>query len=275
MKRNLVTMFSLLSLLISPAPAFAAFSVAQGGTGQTFFTAGSLLYGNGTNPLATTTPGTLGYVLQYNGTFPTWVATSSLGLVTHPAGNDQEIQFNDNGSFGSDSALKWDKASGLLTLSTVIANYGIRIRSSNPEIFFGNGVDFNTTSIGINDQGQTSRRLVIFGAASTTNVEIAAYDGASSAILDTHLLHSAGTPRFAFPDIPVPNGRGTFGLLELDQTWTGNNTFSKGTGTTTMTFGTLGDTLSKVCFNTKNTDGADISFYFVGTSMVVANNSCQ
>ena len=27
--------------------------------------------------------------------------------------------------------------------------------------------------------------------------------------------------------------------------------------------------------NTKNTDGQDISFYFVGTTMVVENNPCQ
>lgn len=62
---------------------------------------------------------------------------------------------------------------------------------------------------------------------------------------------------------------------EIDQTWTGDTTFSKGTGTTTVTFGTLGNAASKACFNTKNTDGEDISFYFVGTTMVVENGLCQ
>jgi hypothetical protein len=37
----------------------------------------------------------------------------------------------------------------------------------------------------------------------------------------------------------------------------------------------MGSSTSHVCFNTKNTDGADISFFFVGTSMVVENNACQ
>jgi|SRR6266545_3512806 hypothetical protein len=274
MKKTLATLFSVLSLMIAPAPAFALFTVPQGGTGWASFSSGALIYGNGAANLATTTAGTLGYVLQYNGTFPTWVSTSSLGLITHPAGNDGEIQFNDGGNFGGDAALKWDKAAGLLTLSTA-ANDGIRINPSNDEIYFGNGVDFSTTYIATNNSGLTSRRLYISGAASTTNVEIGASDGASSALLDTHLLHSAGTPRFAFPDIPVTNGRGTFGILEIDQTWTGNNTFSKGTGTTTVTFGTLGDTSSKVCFNTKNTNGQDVSFFIVGTSIVVQSNVCQ
>ena len=85
-------------------------------------------------------------------------------------------------------------------------------------------------------------------------------------------LNSLSTERtFSFPDIS-----GTFGLLEVDQKWTGTNTFSKGTAaTTTVNFGEMGDATSHVCFNTKNTDGQDISFYFVGTSMVVENNACQ
>jgi hypothetical protein len=45
--------------------------------------------------------------------------------------------------------------------------------------------------------------------------------------------------------------------------------------TTTVSFGTIGASGSKVCHNTKNTDGTDISFYFVGTTMVVENNLCN
>ena len=45
--------------------------------------------------------------------------------------------------------------------------------------------------------------------------------------------------------------------------------------TTTVNFGEVAVTSSKSCFNTKNTAGADISFYFAGTSMVVENNLCK
>lgn len=50
---------------------------------------------------------------------------------------------------------------------------------------------------------------------------------------------------------------------------------SGASATTTVNFGTVSDVTSFACFNTKNTAGADISFYFVGTTMVVENNSCR
>ncbi len=45
--------------------------------------------------------------------------------------------------------------------------------------------------------------------------------------------------------------------------------------TTTVNFGEVGTASSHACFNTKNTVGTDISFYFVGTTMVVENNLCR
>ena len=90
------------------------------------------------------------------------------------------------------------------------------------------------------------------------------------ATLNTSLLASSDKT-FQFPNLS-----GTFGLLEANQTWSGDNAFSKGTSaTTTVMFGEPGDLSSKACFNTKNTDGNDISFYFVGTTMVVEDNVCQ
>ncbi|GEM_PF-5783656 len=75
---------------------------------------------------------------------------------------------------------------------------------------------------------------------------------------------------FIFPDYS-----GTLGLLEANQTWNGINTFSRGTGTTTIVnFGKMGDITSHVCYNTKNTAGEDISFYFVGVKMKVDNHTC-
>jgi hypothetical protein len=76
---------------------------------------------------------------------------------------------------------------------------------------------------------------------------------------------------FKFPDFS-----GTLGVLEADQTWTGANTFDQGSiGTATINFGHMGSSTSHVCFNTKNTDGQDVSFFIVGTSIVVEANVCQ
>lgn len=45
--------------------------------------------------------------------------------------------------------------------------------------------------------------------------------------------------------------------------------------TTTIEFGDRYTSASDVCFNTKNTAGGSISFYFVGTTLVVENNRCN
>jgi len=47
------------------------------------------------------------------------------------------------------------------------------------------------------------------------------------------------------------------------------------TATTTVEWGDTYASGSKVCHNTKNTAGSAISFYFVGTTMVVENNRCR
>jgi hypothetical protein len=60
-------------------------------------------------------------------------------------------------------------------------------------------------------------------------------------------------------------------LLSVVKEPTGNGTVA----TTTVDFGDYATTTSSVCFNTKNTAGTAISFYFVGTSMVVESNRCR
>lgn len=126
-----------------------------------------------------------------------------------------------------------------------------------------------------NDGIQVSGNLTIMG--NKINNTIGPYDinqffvdaGNNAFVIDTNLFTDNRV--FTFPDLS-----GTVGLLEASQTWSGENAFSQGaSATTTINFGKMGDTSSKACFNTKNTDGADISFYFVGTSMVVETTPCQ
>lgn len=45
--------------------------------------------------------------------------------------------------------------------------------------------------------------------------------------------------------------------------------------TTTVSFGEIGASGSKTCFNAKNNTGSNISFYFVGTTLTVENNECK
>jgi hypothetical protein len=264
MKRKFATVLSLFSLLIVPAPAFAAFSVTQGGTGQTFFTAGSLLYGNGTNPIATTTPGTLGYVLQFNGTTPTWVSTSSLGVVTPPGGSDMQIQFNDNGVFGGNSGFTYN---GELNIDG-----NINVGQAGDTIYFLNPFGGPAPYMGVDWPLNILERgtVTLNSLASSSVLLLSATGGNGQARLKLNQLTQERS--YSFPDAD-----GTFGLLEANQTWTGDNTFSKGaSATTTVTFGTLGDTSSKVCFNTKNSAGQDASFYINNDfQLVIASGTCQ
>lgn len=56
--------------------------VAKGGTGWSTVTNGAILYGNGTNALATTTPGTNGFVLALTNGIPAWVASTTLATIS-------------------------------------------------------------------------------------------------------------------------------------------------------------------------------------------------
>jgi hypothetical protein len=72
----------------------------------------------------------------------------------------------------------------------------------------------------------------------------------------------------------TPDIDGTLVVREGDRLWSGNTTFSGGSGTTTVSFGELSNSSSKTCFNTKKIEGEDISFYFIGTNMVVEDHAC-
>ncbi|MFA5810481.1 MAG: hypothetical protein WC935_09170, partial [Thermoleophilia bacterium] len=62
--------------------------VGNGGTGWSAISAGTLLYGNGSGALATTTAGTAGNVLAFLNGVPTWTATTTYGTgLTYSSGN--------------------------------------------------------------------------------------------------------------------------------------------------------------------------------------------
>ncbi|MFA5888832.1 MAG: hypothetical protein WCW47_00400 [Candidatus Paceibacterota bacterium] len=78
------------------------------------------------------------------------------------------------------------------------------------------------------------------------------------------------------------NGSTIFSILDGGNVGIGTTTpqsklhvTSGASATTTINVGELGSATSYACFNTKNTVGTDISFYFVGTTMVVESNTCR
>lgn len=58
-----------------------------------------------------------------------------------------------------------------------------------------------------------------------------------------------------------PNESDTLSLLEANQSWTGSNTFNMGpAATTTVSFGQIGSTTSRVCFNANIQTGMTYPF---------------
>jgi fibronectin-binding autotransporter adhesin len=82
------------NLTTASSPTFAALTltapltVSSGGTGWASVSSGSILYGNGSGSLSTTTAGTAGQVLALLNGIPTWTATTTAGTgLTYTSGS--------------------------------------------------------------------------------------------------------------------------------------------------------------------------------------------
>lgn len=144
--------------------------------------------------------------------------------------------------------------------------YGISITS-------GGGIIFN-------DATNVTQWSYIDSTAANT-LEIG--DPAGSAVLDLSKLTTARM-------MTLPDWSGDFlvgSTTSLYQTAGGNigvgtstpasllTVDSGSAATTTVDFGDQYSSSAHACFNTKNTAGGNVSFYFVGTSMVVEGNLCK
>lgn len=84
---------------------FALTIATGGGTGQTTYTTGDILYASATNTLSKLAATTNGYVLTLAGGVPTWAAASGGGT---PGGSNTQVQWNDAGSFNGISGATSD-----------------------------------------------------------------------------------------------------------------------------------------------------------------------
>jgi len=81
-------------------------NVANGGTGTTTLAAGSIHYGAGTSPMSSLAIGTSGYILQSNGSAPTWVAPTS--VVGGAGGSNTQVQYNSSGSLAGSANMTFN-----------------------------------------------------------------------------------------------------------------------------------------------------------------------
>ena len=73
-------------------------SASQGGTGQSSYTRGDILYATGATTLAKLPIGASGTVLTVSSGIPEWIAPTGGGGT--PGGSNTQLQYNNNGSFG-------------------------------------------------------------------------------------------------------------------------------------------------------------------------------
>ena len=165
-----------------------ALGIAYGGTGLSSYTAGDLPYYASGTALSKLGIGTSGYILQSNGSAPTWVAASS--VVGGAAGSNTQVQYNNSGALGASSNLTFDgttltasniSTGGSLTLSGGTAN-GVLYLNGSKAVTSGSAVTYNGTTFATAADALIHGLTVGQGAGSvSTNTAV----GASALVSNT------------------------------------------------------------------------------------------
>ncbi len=189
-----------------------------GGTAQTTYATGDMLYASGANTLAKRTIGTTGQVLQVVGGVPVWVATSSLGFVASgsaitdigPAGQLQSgpviTQATSTGSFnGLTTRLTITGSANTLTYTPTITGTLNNAGITTPYLSFattstGTDISWSTASttlgstatLNIPSSSATNRGLLTSADWTTFNGKISSTSLDTIAELDTLITDVAG-----------------------------------------------------------------------------------
>lgn len=161
------------ALAIALSDTTGTLGPTRGGTNQTTYTTGDILYASAANTLSKLAIGSTGNVLIVQGGIPTWVATSSLGITGGsgtPGGGNLQLQFNNAGTFGGTSSpsvtsINATSTSATSTLPNIIAQKIQALSSAGLQLFsnagaviadLGAGGGTNATFYGgVNIDGQT------------------------------------------------------------------------------------------------------------------------
>jgi len=100
-----------------------ALTTSYGGTGLTSFTAGDLPYYSTGTALSKLAIGTNGYILQSNGSAPTWVLASS--VIGGAGGSNTQVQYNSSGSLAGSANMTFNGTT--LTLANDASISGLTV----------------------------------------------------------------------------------------------------------------------------------------------------
>jgi len=139
-----------------------ALTTSYGGTGLTSFTAGDLPYYSTGTALSKLAIGTNGYILQSNGSAPTWVLASS--VIGGAGGSNTQVQYNSSGSLAGSANMTFNGTT--LTLANDASISGLTVGKG------GGSVSTNTalgnSALASNTTGSTNTAVGSGAGQSTT-----------------------------------------------------------------------------------------------------------
>ena len=178
--------------------------------------------------------------------------------------NSETMRLNSSGNVGVGTSTP---SARLDVYNGTNATRGLFVEGGSAGVPIAEFVRRSGASVGIKISGTGSDPQLIY-ANGTTDTWAMGFDVSNSSF-NISENGSIGTS-----DRLVIKTGGSVGI----GTSTPNNLFHVSAGasaTTTVEFGDQYIATSKSCFNTKNNTGSAISFYFVGTTMVVENSRCK
>jgi hypothetical protein len=135
-----------------------AIGATYGGTGQTTYATGDILYASATNTLSKLSAGTNGYVLTLAGGVPTWASTASSTTITDDTSTNSTRYLNFTSAtsgtlstiYTSSTKLQYNPSTGVLT-STGFSGSGASLTSLN-----ASNISSGTLGIANGGTGQTT-----------------------------------------------------------------------------------------------------------------------
>ena len=175
-----------------------ALGIAYGGTGLSSYTAGDLPYYASGTALSKLGIGTSGYILQSNGSAPTWVAASS--VVGGAAGSNTQVQYNNSGALGASSNLTFDgttltasniSTGGSLTLSGGTAN-GVLYLNGSKVATSGSALSFDGTYFNLGASASSTGTLRIWNSSNDKRLVLT--NNGTVSIINSTYGSSGGSP---------------------------------------------------------------------------------
>jgi hypothetical protein len=118
-----------------------ALGPTYGGTNQSTYTTGDVLYASASNTLTKLGIGSTNQVLTVVGGVPAWAAAGGT-----PGGSNTQIQFNSSGSFAGSASLTWDGSS--ITAPQHIASNGLMVNNQTIGTSYSVANGYGASSVG-------------------------------------------------------------------------------------------------------------------------------